>query len=138
MGGCGRPCREIELAQNARDVTMDRVLADEEAIGNLPVREAFCQAAQDVALSSRDFRNRARRAVAADREAFYEFACPPRLVCGTELDQSFESGAGLTHRVSAATERAQTPGQFEPRGSGLEWRRAPLEFVDGVFEQPAR
>jgi hypothetical protein len=42
---CGGPGGEIELAQNARDVTMDCVLAHEETVGYLPVREAFGKAA---------------------------------------------------------------------------------------------
>ena len=117
-----RARREVELAQDVRDVAVDGVLADHQPLGDLPVRQPFGEQRQHLALARREL-GQAGRAVGGSLDA----AAPAR-------------SASARHRARAGTPRPQPPRarparrDRAPRGSrqldprpGLDTARRGLE-----------
>jgi hypothetical protein len=49
------PIAQIQLGENVRDVCLDRRFGDEQSVGDLSIREAGCEASEDLESSLREF-----------------------------------------------------------------------------------
>ena len=117
-------------------MAMDRVLADHQPLGDLPVGEPLGEEAQHLALAPRDPGR--LWAIAAAERGLEQPAGTLGLRLGPQLEQAIQRRGRLALGQLGSTQGGEARGQLDPRLRGLERRAAPLEAIDGVLEQRPR
>ena len=141
----GRPARTARAAAAARDgtpacadvrdVAMDGVLAEHEARGDLAVRQALGEQAEDLALARRQLRQRAGGRGARSAEA-----APRARRVGRRASSSSASSAAFAWRARRPRRAPgrERRGERDPRPRALVRRRHGGEAVGAVLEQRSR